>query len=370
MLWATALSMPLVLTATSAAEEKALRPEIQQLVQSVGEKLQAAGDKLGLTAEQRTKLREIDSSQGGQRTALRAERRNLLQAELNSLASVLTPEQREKIKEFAEDKIEQARQSNGALPQFSAARDTLAERAHSAAEQLGLTSEQRKKIIQTLSSHTQQHAALRAKCRDACENEFKAALAVLTPEQRAKAREQIEDRIVIASAARSVADRLEVVGDRLGLSADQRQQIARTHSQFADKYQALRGERLELMQEELKAVAAILTPEQREKARDFCEDRVIVVEVATTGASADEAVKALRETIAERLEAVSDMLGLSAAQRGEINSVHASFADKFKAQRDQRTALRRQELQALGVHLTAEQREKARDFIEDHAGAL
>ena len=90
----------------------------------------------------------------------------------------------------------------------------------------------------------------------------------------------------------------------------------------------------------------------------------------TTGATADEAVKALRESITERLEAVSDKLGLSAAQRGEIRSVHANFSDKFKAQRDQRVALRQQELQALGAHLTADQREKAKDFIEDHAGAL
>ena len=55
---------------------------------------------------------------------------------------------------------------------------------------------------------------------------------MLTPEQRTKAREQIEDRIVVAAAARSVADRLELVGDKLGLSDDQRQQIAKTHSQF------------------------------------------------------------------------------------------------------------------------------------------
>jgi thermostable 8-oxoguanine DNA glycosylase len=161
-----------------------------------------------------------------------------------------------------------------------------------------------------------------------------------------------------------------MIGDKLGLSDDQRQQIARTHSQFGGKYHALRSERLELMQEELKAVTAILTPEQREKVRDFCEDRIVVVEVTGTGASADEAVTALRETIAERLEAVSDKLGLSAAQRSEIRNVHASFTDKFKAQREERVALRREELQALGTHLTAEQREKAKEFIEDHALAL
>src|SRR5262245_14933530 len=96
LLWVPALGLPLALISASAADEKALRPEIQQLVQSVGEKLQAAADKIGLTAEQRSKLREIDASQAEQRTALRAQRRSLLQEEMNSLASILTPEQRER----------------------------------------------------------------------------------------------------------------------------------------------------------------------------------------------------------------------------------------------------------------------------------
>jgi len=363
--------MPLALPAALSAEEKALRPEVQQLVQSVSEKLQAAADKLGLTPEQQAKIREIQASQSEQRAALRAQRRDLLQGELKSLATILTPEQREKIKEFAEDKVEQFRQ-NGAtgLPRFSAARDTVAERAQSAAEKLGLTSEQRKQMIQTLASQAEKHAALRAKCRDAAESEFKAVAAVLTPEQRLKARDEIEDRIVMAAAARSVADRLDVAADKLGLSPDQRQQIEKTHAQFAGKYQALRSDRLELMQDELKAMAAILTPEQREKVKDFTEDRVVVIDVTATGNNPEEIVKALRESISERLEAVADKLELTADQRTQIQSVRTSFSDKFKSQRDQRMTLRQEELKALGALLTPEQQGKVKEFVEDHAGAL
>jgi|GEM_PF-2869783 hypothetical protein len=369
--WAGVVAAPLVLTATAAAEEKSLRPEVQQLLQSVSEKLEAAADKLGLTAEQRTKIREIGASQNEERTALRNERRSLLQDELKSLAAILTPEQREKIKEYAEDKVEQPRQDRtSGLPRFTGVRDTLAERAQSAAEKLGLTSEQRKQIIQTLSTQAEKHAALREKCREACENEFKAVAAVLTPEQRQKSREQFEDRIVMAAAARSVADRMEAVADKLGLSDQQRQQIAKTHAQFAGKYQALRGERLDLMQEELKAVAAILTPEQREKVKDLCEDRVVIIEVTATGGSADEAVKALRESIAERLEAVADKLELTAEQRSQIRNVHAAFTDKFKTQRENRMALRQEELKALGGVLTPEQKDKVQEFAEDYSLAL
>jgi Spy/CpxP family protein refolding chaperone len=370
MFWATALAVPLALNVTLAAEEKCLRPEVQQLVQSVGEKLQAAADKLGLTDEQQAKIREIDASQAEQRTALRTQRRSLLEDELKSLASVLTPEQREKIKDYAEDKVEQERPAPGGLPRFAAARDTLAERAHCAGEKLGLTGQQRKAIIQALASHADQHAALRAKCKDRVESEFKAIAAVLMPEQRAKAREQIEHRVVIAAAARSVADRLGALAEKIGLNDEQREQIQKTHAQFDDKYDALRSQRLELMQEELKALSAILTPEQREKVRDFCEDRIVLVEVAATGASRDEAMNALRETITERLEALADKLELSATQREEIRKAHASFAEKFKAQREQRTAIRQEELKAMGTVLTPEQREKARDFAEEFVAGL
>lgn len=370
LLGAAAFFMVLAQATASAEEERCLRPEVQQLVQSVGEKLQAAADKFGLSAEQQAKIREIDSEQAEERMALRTQRRNLLQEEMKSLASILTPEQREKIKEFAEDKAEQVRQAPKGLPNFSAARDTLAERTHCAAEKLGLTSEQRTQIIQTLSKHSEQHAALRAKCKEWAENEFKAVAAVLTPEQKMKARRDLlEDRVVIAAAARSVADRLNAAAEKISLSDEQKQKILKTHSEFDDKYCALRAERRELMQQELKAIAAILTPEQREKVGDFCEDRVVVVEATATGSSADEAIKALRESIAERMEAVADKLELTAAQRDEIRGAQANFADKFKAQRDQRIALRREELKALGVHLTPEQREKAKDLAEDYVMA-
>ena len=146
----------------------------------------------------------------------------------------------------------------------------------------------------------------------ACEEEFKAVAAVLTPEQRQKAREYIEERVVRAAAAKSVADRLEAIADKLGLTADQRQQIAKTHAQFAPKYRELRSERRDLLQEELKAIAAILTPEQRDMVKDFCEDRVVIIEVSASGRDRSGGRQGARETIAERLEAVGNMLGLTA----------------------------------------------------------
>jgi propanediol dehydratase large subunit len=73
----------------------------------------------------------------------------------------------------------------------------------------------------------------------------------------------------------------------------------------------------------------------------------------------------LRETIAERLNAVADKLGITAKQKEKIKETHAGFAEKYKAQRTQRRELRQSELDAISAILTAEQREKIKNFVED-----
>ena len=361
--------LPLFSPPVRADDEKCLRPEIQQMIQSVSEKIQAAADRLDLSADQRSKIREINASRSEKCKALRAERRALLQEELKAIGTVLTPEQREQAKELAEDRVEQLKAAGVAgLPRFDGERETLAERAEAAAEKLGLSSDQREQIKKALSSHADRHAALRAKCREACKEEFKEVAAVLNPDQREKAHAIIEMRVARAAAAKSVADRLEAVADKLGLTAEQRRKIEESRAPLAGKFRALRSQRRELLQQELKTIAAILTPEQREMVKDFADDRVAIVEGSESNVI--EAAKALKETIAERLEALGDKLGLSAEQRAEIRAVQASFADKFKAQRDQRKALRQEELKSLQGLLTPEQREKVKDYVEDQREQL
>src|SRR5262249_46214406 len=143
---------------------------------------------------------------------------------------------------------------------------------------------------------------------------------------------------------------------------DQRQQIAKAHAQYAGKYRELRSERRDLLKEELKSIAAILTPEQRDMVKDFCEDRIVIIDISAAGRDPAEAAKALRETISERLEAVGNVLGLTPDQRSAIRDVRTTFADKFRAQRDQRKALRQEELKSLGEVLTPEQRDKVKAF--------
>jgi Spy/CpxP family protein refolding chaperone len=357
---------PVVTSAARADEEKALRPEIEQLTQTVSEKLQVAADRLGLTQEQRGKISEIRTNHAEKCKALRAERKALLQEELKAISSILTDEQREKAKELAEDRPEQSeRVAPQGVPRFVAARATLAERLEAAADKLGLTAEQRKQIATTLASHAKQHVELKQECREAVEDEFKAVAAVLTPEQRENARDEIEMRVLRAIAATSIADRLEAVADKLGLSADQRRQIAKAHAQFGDQYRELQSDRRELLGQELKGITAVLTPEQREKIKDFAEDRVVVIEVRTAARDSADGEATVRETIAERIEPVAEKLGLTAEQRTKIRDLKSSMAEKFKAQRDKRKALWAEEMKALKEILTSEQRDKVEKLIED-----
>ena len=78
-----------------------------------------------------------------------------------------------------------------------------------------------------------------------------------------------------------------------------------------------------------------------------------------------QAVAMLKETIAERLDATADKLGLTQDQRTKIKAAYSTFAATYTAQREQRETLRKEELKAMGEILTPEQREKAKNYFAD-----
>ncbi|MGC1719043.1 MAG: hypothetical protein WA746_08655 [Isosphaeraceae bacterium] len=354
-----------------AQEPKPLSPALEQLRETVSERLQTVADKLGLTPEQRTKIREAHAAFADKFQALRTQRRELLQTELEAIRDVLTPEQRDQVKGFVEDLREAAREAGAKRdwPEVSPLRDTLAERVQAAAEKLALTSEQRQKIRDMHAPFAEKYRANRAERRNLVEAELKAITEELTPEQREQARRHIEGRMVHAAVAQSVAERLRTAADKLGLSEEQRRKIRETHASFEDKYRALAGERRALLHDELKAISEQLTSDQRDRVQDFCEDRVVVVGIEVDPNDPD-AIAQLRETIADRLRAVADKLGLTEEQRSKIREAHAAFAEKYEAQRTQRRDLRREELKALGAGLSPEQREKVKSYIEDRVESL
>lgn len=355
---------------TRGEARRQLRPEVELLVQSVGERLHAAGDALKLTPEQSSKMKGVMESFASKRKALREQRRELVQSDLRNVEELLTPEQREKVKNFVEDRVEAGPAAEGPLawPHDDSLRETLAQKLQSAGDKLGLTAEQRTEIREHLAGSADKYRAQRQARRELVEAEFKAASDVLTPDQRDQARRMIEHRVVAAAVSQRVGDRLENAADKLGLTQDQRKKIAATCESFEPKFEALADQRRDLVQSEMKAHTQILNAEQREKARDMIHDRIIIVQ-SQFDPNDPRALGRLKETMRERLEAAADDLSLTPEQRNQIKEKGAEFAKKYAAQREQREALRKEELTAVGEILTPEQREKVKNFFADRLGA-
>jgi Spy/CpxP family protein refolding chaperone len=343
-------------------QERHFSPDLEQLRETVADRLQAVAEKLGLTEEQTNKIREAHAAYADKYQALRANRQELLQSELQALGQALTPEQREIAKGFVADLKEAA--GSREWPEIGSIRETLADSLHAAVDKLDLTREQWAKIREAHAPFGEKYRAQRAEQHELVQAELKTLSELLTPEQREKVRSFIEARTVHAPVAQSIAERLRTAADRLGLSSEQREKIRETHRGFMEKYHALNDERQELLQQEFKALGATLTPEQREKVKSFFEDRVVVVGGDLSRLDESQ-IAQLRETIAERLNAVADRLGITAEQKEKIKETHAGFADRYKAQRAQRRELRQGELDAVSAILTAEQREKVKNFVED-----
>ena len=101
---------------------------------------------------------------------------------------------------------------------------------------------------------------------------------------------------------------------------------------------------------ELKAISEQLTSDQaRDRVKDLCEDRVVVVGMEIDPNDPDAVVARFVETIAERMRALADGLGLTDEQRSKIREARMPLSPtSHEAQRTQRRELRHQELKALG----------------------
>ncbi len=365
-------ALSLVVTAIGSAgvaraqETRQIRPEVDLLKQSISEKLEAAADKLGLTPEQRDKIKETHSAFEAKRKALREQHHELFQSDLKTIDEILTPEQRDQVKAFMEDRAEAQEEGQGPLKwtQDASVRDTLVQKLRSAAEKLGLSSDQRYQIKDRLAASTEKYRDQRHARHELVDAERKAISEILTPEQREKARGYFEQRILTAPIVQSVCERLQAAAEKLALTPEQRKQILDTHESYDEKYDKLADDRRELLKSELKAVGETLTPEQREKVRNYFQDHLVVIDVQLDPNN-PEAMAMLKESIADRLQAAAEKLGLSQEQRDKIKATYATFAANYTTQREQREALRKEELNAMGTVLTPEQREKAKNYFAD-----
>src|SRR5271157_3210812 len=112
--------------AIRAQEQKPFSPALDQLRETVSERLQTVADQLGLTPEQRAKIREAHTAFADKFQALRTQRRELLQSELAAIGDVLTPELRDMVKGMVEDLREETKETAAKRewPEVGQIRDT------------------------------------------------------------------------------------------------------------------------------------------------------------------------------------------------------------------------------------------------------
>jgi Spy/CpxP family protein refolding chaperone len=363
-----ALATILVAGVARAQDQEGTRlsPALEQLRETVLDRVHTAADELGLTAEQRDKIREIHTGFAPKYQAQRAARRELRQDEFKELGTILTPQQRDQVKDAVAERIAMLKEgaAKRKWPEVASLRDTITDRIESAADELDLSDEQREKIRDAFRPFAQKYREQVTEHRELVEDELKAIGEVLTPEQRKVVRRYVEGRIVRAAAALMVADRLRAAGERLYLTSEQREKIREVGRPYTEKFREMQRRRRALLGEEMQAVAKVLTPEQREMVRDWHEDRVVVIGVAIDPANPPTLAQ-LRETLADRLNAAAGELGLTAEQRDKIREIRADFAAKYQAQRTARRELRQEELKDLGAILTPEQRDQAKAFVEE-----
>src|SRR5262245_22748199 len=171
--WGLVVAVTGLVAVARAQDARQIRPEVDLLKQSVSEKLQAAAEMLGLTQEQRDKIKEVHRSFEARRQAMREQRRALLQSDLRAISESLTPEQREKAQAFLEDQVESRGSDAASATDAASIRETFAQKLR-AAENLSLTSDQRTRIVERLTSSYGKYREQRRARRDLIEAEYKA----------------------------------------------------------------------------------------------------------------------------------------------------------------------------------------------------
>jgi Spy/CpxP family protein refolding chaperone len=163
-----------------------LSPALEQLRETVLDRLHTAADHLGLTAVQRAKIREIHSGFAAKYQAHRASRHELRQEEFKELGAILTPEQRDQVKGAVTERVAMIKEgaAKRAWPEVASLRDTMADRIESAAEALDLSDAQREKIREAFRPFAEKYQEQVTEHRQLVEDELKAIGDVLTPEQR------------------------------------------------------------------------------------------------------------------------------------------------------------------------------------------
>jgi len=225
------------------------------------DRVEALAAKLGLSDEQKEKIRKIHADFDPKADKLEAEIRELRHNEMEAASQVLTESQREKAKELF--KVERQKE------------------LHNVEDKLGLSSEQKQTFEKIRAEYGEKIHKLEGQngekvageIRELRHREFAAIRQMLTEGQRAKAPGILREDFREWRNPADKRKRLEAIADKLDLSKEQRDKLEKIFNQHDQKRQKLVAQLRELHHDEHQAVEKVLTDEQRGKLQELLKAR-------------------------------------------------------------------------------------------------
>jgi len=215
------------------------------------------------------------------------------------------------------------------------------------ASKLGLSDQQQQQIHKVCEQYAERAEPVEEQLWKLSHEEFDAVKNVLTPEQREKLPEVIK-----AEMTRE----MRKVGDRLGLSEEQRRKIASIREEYEPKFREVctqssdsaRKKMRELRAQFFADIRPVLTEEQRAKIPGVLR----------------EEFQQWRDPMArgERLEQVADQLGVTSDQKSQIQKIAAEYRPKVERLASQLKETFQEERASIEKVLTDEQRTKAHEM--------
>lgn len=250
------------LTALALAATLAVLPRVAA-DQSAGknqERLAAWASKLGLSQDQQERVHKICEEYAEKAEPTEEQLWKLHHEAMEAVKGVLTQDQREK------------------LP--AAIKAEMTKECRMVEEKLGLTEDQREKVTKIREQYEPKFRELCSQSSDTARkqmrqlrSEFFADIRqVLNDDQKAKFWGVLRQEFHQWRDPVARQQRLQEIGEQLGVSADQKAQIKKICDEYQPRIEKLATQLKETFQEERDSISKVLTDEQRTKAQDMWKD--------------------------------------------------------------------------------------------------
>jgi len=225
------------------------------------DRMEGLETKLGLNDQQKQEVKKIQSDFDRRMEAAERQLWKLHQQEEAAVGKILTEDQRGKLKAA-----------------LKAAWDAETQKV---ANRLNLNDDQKQRLQKLRDEVGPKFTALAEKQGEDTFNDIRELRArvhkemrqVLTEEQRAKLPAIMHEEFHKWHDAAARAEKLKMLGDRLGLKDDQREQLQKVMADFNRQMEQPAAQFKQLHKEEVAAIEKVLTPEQRQKFEAMFRDR-------------------------------------------------------------------------------------------------